>query len=104
MCTLNEAKEILGNKNVFGPEEWTRIFGINTIIDNSSIEIPWSAEVLRNPGINQSHFLFLGVDEFNGKPLNLQAWCDYFQGTDHPKFLRSGGGVGTLQRLSYEDY
>ena len=91
MCTLNEAKEILGNKNVFGPEEWTRIFGINTIIDNSSIEIPWSAEVLRNPGINQSHFLFLGVDEFNGKPLNLQAWCDYFQGTDHPKFLRSGG-------------
>ena len=84
-CSIKEAKEILGEKNVFGPEEWKRFFGDKFQLANVP-EIPWSQVELENPEINQEHFLFLGLDRLDGKPLNLSAWNKLHSGENHPKF------------------
>jgi hypothetical protein len=74
--TVWGAKEILGEKNVFGPEEWKKYFFQQ--LDPSAIPpIPWNFAELENPGINQDHFLFLGITEFKGHPLTLSNWYDF---------------------------
>src|SRR3989344_8251134 len=54
------AQEIVGKKNFFGPKEWTKFFGKKFQLATIP-EIPWSKNELENPGINQEHFLFLGL-------------------------------------------
>jgi hypothetical protein len=86
MTTIQEAKEILGENNFFGPDEWKKFSGDKfqaTVIP----EIPWNGETLKKPGIDQKHFLFLGLDSFNGRPLTADTnyslgpwnlnWGDY---------------------------
>jgi hypothetical protein len=81
MTTVQRAVEILGGKNVFGPKEWLHWYKaesektnfINSgrpIID----EVPWDEADLRAPGINQPHFLFLGIPDLRSLPLNMNTW------------------------------
>jgi len=83
--TVKVAQEVMGKKNFFGPEEWTKFFGKKFQLTTIP-EIPRSQSELENPGINQEHFLFLGVDNLDGKPLNLPAWHKVYSGENHPKF------------------
>jgi hypothetical protein len=83
--TVEVAQEVMGKKNFFGPNEWVRFFGKKVQIANVP-EIPWSQAELENPEINQEHFLFLGLDRLDGKPLNLPTWHKVYSGEAHPKF------------------
>lgn len=83
--TVEVARKIMGKKNFFGPEQWREFFG-ETSQPARIPEIPWTPEELVSPGINQEHFLFLGLESFNGKPLDLGKWYCVFPGKDHPKF------------------
>ena len=84
-CSIQEAKEILGAKNVFGPEEWKKFLGDKIQLEKIP-EIPWSKEELKNPGLLQEHFLFLGLDQLEGKPFTLLTWHNLQKDKDHPKF------------------
>jgi hypothetical protein len=83
--TVEVAQEVMGKKNFFGPNEWTEFFGEKVQIATVP-EIPWSQAELENPGIKQEHFLFLGLDRLDGKPLNLPTWNKVYSGEYHPKF------------------
>ena len=80
-----EARKIMGEKNFFGQEEWTKFFGEKVQLATIP-EIPWSQSELENPGINQKHFLFLGLNCLDGEPLNLPIWRELYPGENHPKF------------------
>ncbi len=83
--SLTEAQGAMGKKNFFGPNEWTKFFGKKVQIATVP-EIPWSQTELENLEINQEHFLFLGIDRLDGKPLNLPTWHKVYSGESHPKF------------------
>jgi hypothetical protein len=83
--TIEDARDIMGKNYFFGPDEWIRFFG-KKIQFTSVPEIPWSAEVLRKPGINQNHFLFLGLDQLDNQPLNLLMWRAFYTRPMNPKF------------------
>jgi hypothetical protein len=76
MTTLQEAKEILGERFVFGPDVWLRALRKDPSIlgdqPAQAPEIPWSTDVLKHPGLDQPHFLFLGFDTFDGQPFGLK--------------------------------
>jgi hypothetical protein len=44
-------------------------------------------DVLRDPGISQEHFLFLGLNVLGGEPLNIPAWHELHLGKEHPKLF-----------------
>lgn len=83
--TVEVAKEIMGTKNFFGPDKWIKFFGKKIQFANIP-EIRWNRSEIENPGINQGHFLFLGTDKLNEKPLDIIAWQKLFSGETHPKF------------------
>lgn len=83
--TVEVAQEVMGKKNFFGPTEWTKFFG-KKFQQDSIPEITWNQNELGNPEINQEHFLFLGLDRLDGKPLNLPTWHKVYSGENHPKF------------------
>ena len=80
-----EAQALMGEKNFFGSQEWIKFFGKKVQVANIP-EIPWSQAELESPGINQEHFLFLGLEHLDEKPLNLPMWHKVFPGGKHPKF------------------
>lgn len=85
------ALRTMGRNNFFGPEQWRLVFGEKFQL-LSIPKIPWTHGELKNPGINQKHFLFLGLECLDGKPLNLLMWQSVFIATDrgdHPKFYRN---------------
>jgi hypothetical protein len=82
-----EAKKLVGVKNFFGPLEWEKFFGPKANLLTFP-EIPWNKSELEKPGINQEHFLFLGLNLLDGKPLDLPAWHKLYPGGKHPKFCR----------------
>jgi hypothetical protein len=83
-----EAKVIIGEGNFFGPEEWKKYFGDKFQITNIP-KIPWTRNELKNLNKDLSHykdllhFLFLGLDYLDGKPLNLQTWYDIYSVKEH---------------------
>ncbi len=100
--TLQRAKEIFGEKNVFGPKEWMKYF--HYFIEENQNEvnkIPWNEVVLRSPGINQPHFLFLGIKDMNGKLLNINRW-NYIFPKDTPRFYRQDSTLGYSSVYSTE--
>ena len=83
--TVETAREIMGPKSFFGPDQWKEFF--DKKFQLASIpEIPWTREELANPGTKQEHFLFLGLECLDGKPLSLPEWHKVFPGKGHPKF------------------
>lgn len=93
-ATVEIARDILGETSVFGVREWRKYFGRKVKFTKAQeakfAEVPWSEDELRNPGINQKHFLNLGVEKLGGKPLNLPTWHEVFPGPEHPKFYLEG--------------
>lgn len=81
----SEVQALMGKKNFFGSLEWMKFFGNKFSLANIP-EIPWSQTELENPGIDQKHFLFLGLDLLDGKSLSLPAWHKIYHGENHPKF------------------
>jgi hypothetical protein len=81
MTTIEEAKKILGIRNVFGPDEWMGYFDKKVKLAGDQLAkaavIPWNTDILKAPGLDQPHFLFLGLDIFDGKPITL-AICQKF--------------------------
>lgn len=85
------AKAIMPKGHFFGPEDWLTHFGGRVKFNKTQLtkvaEIPWSEEELKNPGINQPHFLFLGIEKLDGKSLNLPKWHEVYPSREeHPKF------------------
>jgi hypothetical protein len=91
MTGSQEAREVLGENHVFGPEDWLKYFPGKVSFTGEIPEIPWSREEIKNPGITEPHFLFLGAREFDGKPLNLATWYDLLKGPDYPRFEETQG-------------
>jgi len=88
------ARAILG-KNFFGVEEWSSLYGVS--FSNKQlrevVEFPWSEDVLNAPcpfhkgkSIKETHFAFLGLDTFKGKPLTILKWQELHPDSDQPKF------------------
>jgi len=102
-CSIQEAKEILGKKNVFGPEEWLKYLNINLTKEQLAVghkfnvtdtpEIPWSQSQLEHPEINQEHFLFLGINHYvertiyggESTDLKLGWWYNHFPAGTNPR-------------------
>lgn len=95
------ARRILGEKNVFGPDEWKKSFGKKFQV-TSVPEIPWSVDVLGNPGIDQEHFLFLGLDVLGGEPLDIAAWDKLYPGDGDPKLYWIPWNKQTFARRTCE--
>lgn len=71
--TYMQAEIALGLKNFFGPEQWRKFFGSR--VDLREVpDIPWSFAILENPPIQKRHFLFLGLEKFEGEDLTLKKW------------------------------
>ena len=92
--THQRARAILG-KNFFGVEEWSSLYGVN--FSNKQLrevaEFPWSEDVLNAPcpfhlgkSIKETHFAFLGLDAFKGKPLTILKWQELHPDSGQPKF------------------
>ncbi|MGA2505551.1 MAG: hypothetical protein ABSG01_15830 [Anaerolineales bacterium] len=101
MTTVQRAKMILGDKNVFGPKEWLTHFrsvGTNTNFTearlNEAGEIPWSEDILRTASLGQPHFLFLGLPDLNGTPLNIPGWHALFNNGNNPMFYKETSTLG----------
>jgi len=88
------ARVILG-KNFFGFEEWSSLYGVN--FSNKQLrevaEFPWSEDVLNAPcpfhkgkSIKETHFAFLGLDAFKGKPLTILKWQELHPDSGQPRF------------------
>ncbi len=89
VSSITEAKERLGEKNVFGPHEWLRHFPELTGFSDDQLaessEIPWPKSLLSQratlaEGGMGAHFLFLGLKhiDFAGRQqdLNLYRWFE----------------------------
>lgn len=96
---IEEAKQILGRNNFFGPVQWRKFFGDKFQADTIP-DIPWSVDILKKPEIDQPHFLFLGIENLGGRPLDLKngVWWDIYgyQNKTHPTF-------GSIASLSEND-
>jgi hypothetical protein len=94
MTTIQAAKEILGESNVFCPEDWIKHFAGMVSFTEAQLaqaaQVPWSKDELSTPGLKQSHFLFLGVEECASGPLTLVVWH---------KLLQAGSGTFTMPNL-----
>jgi len=88
------ARAILG-KNFFGVEEWSSLYGVN--FSNKQLreaaKFPWSEDVLNAPcpfhkgkNIKETHFAFLGLNGFRGKPLTILKWQELHPDSGQPKF------------------
>jgi hypothetical protein len=88
------ARAILG-KNFFGVEEWATLYGVN--FTNKQLreiaEFPWNEDVLNAPcpfykgkSIKETHFAFLGLDSFKGKPLTVIKWQELHSKSGQPRF------------------
>jgi len=88
------ARAILG-KNFFGIEEWATLYGVN--FTNKQLRevanFPWNEDVLNTPcpfhkgkSIKETHFAFLGLDGFKGKPLTIIKWQELHSKSGQPRF------------------
>jgi hypothetical protein len=80
---------------VFGVEEWVTLYGVN--FTNKQLrkisEFPWNENVLNAPcpfykgkSIKETHFAFLGLDSFKGKPLTVIEWQELHPKSGQPRF------------------
>lgn len=83
------------SKNFFGVDEWLFFYGVNFSKKQlrEVAKFPWSEDILNAPcpfhkgkSIKETHFAFLGLDTFKGKPLNILKWQELHPATSWPKF------------------
>lgn len=83
-----EAAGIVGKRNFFGPNQWLKYFeGKFSMPKVPPIE--WSASVLKNPGIEDEHFLFFMPGKLAKKPLTIALLQKLLEGKNNPKFAES---------------
>lgn len=77
------ARDIMGDKNFWGVEDWSSFFGLNFSKKQLQeiVEFPWGEDILNAPcpfraplSIRQTHFAFLGLESYKGKPLTTVKW------------------------------
>jgi hypothetical protein len=77
--TVERAKRLLGANHVFGPAEWRKYFGKAVNIPEGAVPpIPLDSAALLHPGLAAPHFLFLGLEQFEGEPLNLLKYLKMY--------------------------
>lgn len=88
------ARATLG-ENFFGIEEWSSLYGINFTKKQlrEIADFPWSEDILNAPcpfvkgkKVKETHFAFLGLDSFKGKPLTILTWQELHPASKQPKF------------------
>ena len=88
------ARAIL-NENFFGVEEWSSLYGVNFTKKQlrEIADFPWSKDVLNAPcpfvkgkKVKETHFAFLGLSSFRGKPLTILKWQELHPKSKQPKF------------------
>lgn len=86
------ARSVLPKGHFFGVEEWYHFFGGAVSFSRADLVyasvIPWNEEELRNPLIQQPHFLFLSVDRISGQLVTLSLIRKMYEhsSASHPKF------------------
>lgn len=92
------ARATLGN-NFFGVEEWSALYGVNftTRQLRAVADFPWGEDVLsascpfvESKTIRETHFAFLGLDRFKGKPLTIRKWQEIHPASGQPRFYFYG--------------
>lgn len=88
------ARAILG-ENFFGIEEWSSLYGVNFTKKQlrEIADFPWSEDVLNAPcpfvkgkKVKETHFAFLGLNSFKGKPLTILKWQELHPASKQPQF------------------
>jgi len=87
------ARAIMG-KNFWGVEDWAAMYGVNFSQKQlrQVAEFPWNEDVLNSTCplcgkvVKDCHFVFLGIDRINGKPLTILKWQEIHPTTGQPKF------------------
>jgi len=88
------ARKIMG-KNFFGIEEWSSFYGVEFSKKklHKIAKFPWSENILNAPcpfhkgkKVNETHFAFLGLNTFKGKPLTIIRWQEIHPDSSQPKF------------------
>ncbi|MDP3729762.1 MAG: hypothetical protein Q8R26_03400 [bacterium] len=87
-CELEESSKrnkisVIMGGNSFSVDDWIVIYGAEFSKEQLSqvAAFPWGEDVLNAPcpfengkSIKETHFAFLGLDDFNGEPLTLMKW------------------------------
>ena len=90
----NDARLIVSRENFFGPEEWTAYFGHHAPVKEVPIpRIPWTLDEMAQANELQRHFLFLGNDTLDKKPLNLDLLMKMYGHKSAPSVHASGYSV-----------
>ena len=88
------ARAIL-RENFFGIEEWSSLYGVNFTKKQlrEIADFPWSEDVLNafcpffnGMKIKETHFAFLGLNSFKGKPLTILKWQELHPESKQPQF------------------
>lgn len=89
-----DARLIVGRENFFGPEEWIANFGHQAPLKEVPIpRIPWTLDEITQASELQRHFLFLGNDTLDKKPLNLDLLMKMYGHKSAPSVRMSGHAV-----------
>jgi hypothetical protein len=101
----NALLSILESKRFFGPEDWTRHFGIK-MSKSTSLPIPTAQlqAILESPcpfikdkKVKKTHYLYYLPADFNGEPLTIGKWQEMFPQGSQPKFY-------LYMNVGYKDY
>jgi hypothetical protein len=79
--SISEAREIMGQDNFFGPDEWQKFFNNQFV---KVPKIPWTKSELKN--LPFKHFLFLGDAAFN--PISWKAIGSTFDSRLKHNFMK----------------
>lgn len=87
------ARAVMG-KNFFGVEDWSALYGVNFSQKQlrQVAEFPWGEDILNSTCplcgkvVKDCHFVFVGLDRINGKPLTILKLQELHPATGQPKF------------------
>jgi hypothetical protein len=75
---MDRVKEIMGERNFFGPEEYKKYFD-NTSFSNAQLpQIPWTEDFLRLATRSDNHLLFYCPEQFGGSEINFIQLFEFF--------------------------
>ncbi len=79
--SLAEARELMGEANIFGPKDWEKYFGVKFTEEELAElgKFPWGEDVLDQPFIApktvaETHQAFVGLSVLGGRKLTIAEW------------------------------
>ena len=90
------ARRIMGD-DFFGSSAWADLHGVTLSGRQMKTvsKFPWSEETLdsecpfyKGKSVSQTHFTFLGLPSFSGKPLTIAEWQSIHPSDSQPRFYR----------------